>query len=83
MLPLVMALLVAVEPGSPEPKDGDMIRRFCLVAFDAAMRQADQTPPEGMAAFTCDCFLERLKGGSGIDAARTQCTDEAAQRYPI
>ena len=83
MLPWLMAALVAVEPVSPEPKDGDMIRRFCLVAFDTAMRQAEKTAPEGMAAFTCDCFLERLKGGYGIDAARTQCTDEAAQRYPI
>ena len=83
MLPLVMALLVAVEPGSPEPKDGDMIRRFCLVAFDAAMRQADQTPPEGMAAFTCDCFLDQVKAGASIDAARLRCTEEAAQRYPV
>ena len=57
MLPLVLAVLISSEPASAPSSDNEMIRSFCLVAFNAAMEQAGQIPPKGMGDFTCSCFL--------------------------
>ena len=83
MLPLVLAVLISSEPASAPSSDNEMIRSFCLVAFNAAMEQAGQIPPKGMGDFTCSCFLDRLAGGVGIAQSRAQCTEEAARRFPV
>ena len=83
MLPLVLAFLVSAEPAPDSSTGNGMIRSFCLVAFKAAMQSADQIPPDGMGNYTCDCFMERLQAGAGIDAAREHCTKEAAARFPL
>ena len=83
MLPLVLAVLISSEPAPAPASDNEMIRSFCLVAFEAAMDQAGQTPPEGMGDFTCSCFLDRLAGGDGIAESRAQCTEDAARRFPL
>ena len=83
MLPLVLAFLISAEPAPTPSTGGGMIRSFCLVAFNAAMQSAGRTPPDGMGDETCDCFIERLGGGASIKAAREQCTEEAAERFPL
>ena len=83
MLPLMLAVLISSEPASAASSDNEMIRSFCLVAFNAAMEQAGQIPPKGMGDFTCSCFLDRLAGGAGIAQSRAQCTEEAARRFPV
>ena len=83
MLPLVLAFLVSAEPAPDSSTGSGIIRSFCLVAFNAAMQSANQTPPDGMGDYTCDCFMERLQAGAGIEAAREQCTEEAAERFPL
>ena len=59
------------------------IRRFCMAAFEAAMANAGLTAPEGMGAFTCDCFLDQVSQGEGLNEARETCKTEAAQRFPV
>lgn len=83
MLPLVLAFLISAEPAPDLSSGNDLIRSLCLVAFRAAMQSAGKTPPIGMGDDTCDCFMKRLAGGSGIEASRQQCTAEAAQRFSL
>ena len=35
--------------------------------FEAAMYQAGKTAPEGMGAETCQCFIEQVFQGQGIE----------------
>lgn len=73
-------LLLTTLPASAED-DGAMIKRFCLAAFDAAMKQAGETPPAGMGESTCDCFIEQVNLGAGLDAAKQTCTAEAVKAF--
>ena len=81
MLPLVLAVLISSEPASAPSSDNEMIRSFCLVAFNAAMEQAGQIPPKGMGDFTCSCFLVEVNNGAGIKSAQDTCKAKAAETY--
>ena len=78
------ALLISLAsvPASAE-QESNIIRRFCMAAFEAAMANAGQTAPEGMGTFTCDCFLDQVSKGEGLNEARKTCKTEAAQRFPV
>ena len=79
-----LALLISLTsvPASAE-EESNTIRRFCMAAFEAAMVNAGLTPPEGMGTFTCDCFLDQVSKGEGLNEAREACKTEAAQRFPV
>lgn len=79
-----LALLISLTsvPASAE-EESNTIRRFCMAAFAAAMANAGLTPPEGMGTFTCDCFLDQVSKGEGLNEARETCKTEAAQRFPV
>ena len=81
---IALALLVsfASVPASAE-EESNTIRRFCMAAFEAAIVNAGLTPPEGMGTFTCDCFLDQVSQGEGLNKARETCKTEAAQRFPV
>ena len=81
---IALALLVsfASVPASAE-EESNTIRRFCMAAFAAAMANAGLTPSEGMGTFTCDCFLDQVSQGEGLNKARETCKTEAAQRFPV
>ena len=81
---IALALLVsfASVPASAE-EESNTIRSFCMAAFEAAMVNAGLTPPEGMGTFTCDCFLDQVSQGEGLNEARETCKTEAAQRFPV
>ena len=81
---VALALLVSMA-SAPTLTDEDpsMIRGFCLAAFEAAMANAGLSAPEGMARFTCDCFIEQVFQGAALNEARETCTTEAAQRFPL
>ena len=83
MLPLALGFFFSAIPAPTLSADNGMIRSFCLVAFNAAMESAGNPPPDGMGDFTCNCFMDRLTGGEGIEESRAQCTEEAAQRFPV
>jgi len=79
-----LALLISLTsvPASAD-EESITIRRFCMAAFEAAMANAGLTAPEGMGAFTCDCFLDQVSQGGGLNEARETCKTEAAQRFPV
>ena len=83
MLPLALGFFLSAVPAPTLSADNGMIRSFCLVVFNAAIERAGKTPPDGMGDFTCNCFMDRLTGGEGIEESRAQCTEEAAQRFPV
>ena len=81
---IALALLVsfASVPASAE-EESNTIRRFCMAAFAAAIANDGLTPPEGLGTFTCDCFLDQVSKGEGLNEARETCKTEAAQRFPV
>lgn len=85
---LLLAGLLAwpLQPPAParaESGMGAIVRAFCLTAFQSEMSQAGKRPPEGMANFACGCVADRIEGGSSLDAARRDCRELTARRYPI
>ena len=76
----VLGLLLLALPASAQD-DETMIKRFCLAAFDAAMKQAGTPPPAGMGESTCDCFIKQVNQGAGLDAAKQTCTAEAIKAF--
>jgi hypothetical protein len=79
---------VAVRSGS-RPAQGtasgnqNLITRLCIAGFNAAMADAGKVPPPGMENFTCDCFVDEVIAGSGIQTAQTTCRQRAAARYRL
>ena len=61
----------------------NIIRGFCLAAFDAAMANAGLMAPDGMGTFSCDCFIEQVSQGAGLNEAREACKTKAAQRFSL
>lgn len=74
-------------PGRPAEaspgRNQNLITRLCIAGFNAAMSDAGKVAPAGMETFTCDCFLEEVIGGRGIQAAQTVCRTRAAARYRL
>lgn len=62
---------------------GEVVKAFCLSAFENEMAQAGKHPPAGMASFACGCVADRITGGSSIETARSSCREATARRYPI
>ena len=79
MVALLMAGLISASPVTAQ--DNNLLKSFCLAAFKAAMAQAGETPPLGMGEETCNCFLDEVGGGAGIDTARETCKGRAAATY--
>jgi hypothetical protein len=61
----------------------EVVRSFCLSAFETELAQTGKTAPDGMANFACSCVADRISSGSSIAAARTSCRAATAKRYPI
>ena len=76
MIAFLMAGLISAAPVTGQ--DNNLLKSFCLAAFKAAMAQAGETPPPGMGEETCNCFLDEVGGGAGIDTARETCKGRAA-----
>ena len=79
MISRLIAGLIAATPVTIQ--DNNLLKSFCLTAFNAAMAQAGETPPPGMGEETCSCFLDEVAGGAGIDRARDTCKKLAATAY--
>lgn len=70
-------------PARAEGAIDGIVRSFCLSAFENEMSQAGKKPPQGMAEYACGCVVDKLQGGSGLDAARQACRTLTARRYPL
>ena len=79
MIAFLMAGLISAAPVTGQ--DNNLLKSFCLAAFKAAMAQAGETPHPGMGEETCNCFLDEVGGGAGIDTARETCKGRAAATY--
>ena len=79
MITVLIAGLIAAPPVTSQ--DNNLLKSFCLTAFQAAMAQAGETPPPGMGEETCSGLLHEVEGGAGIDAARETCKQRAAETY--
>jgi hypothetical protein len=79
MIAFLMAGLISAAPVTSQ--DNNLLKSFCLAAFQAAMSQAGEKPRPGMGEETCNCFLDEVGGGAGIDTARETCKGRAAAIY--
>jgi hypothetical protein len=70
-------------PAGAEQGLGEIVKAFCLSAFESEMEQAGKVPPAGMADYACGCMAGRLQGGSSITTARAACRQETVRRYPM
>ena len=60
-----------------------LMTSICLLNFNSEMNLAGKTPPQGMAVFTCNCFLKKVSIGTSIDSAQAECKKEAAKKFKI
>lgn len=61
----------------------DIVKTFCLSAFETELAQSGKQAPAGMANYACGCVADQLSTGSGLSKAREYCREATAQRYPI
>ena len=71
--------LVPAAPAKASGKLGEIVRAFCLSAFQNELSQAGKTAPAGMASYACDCVADRISTGSSIEAARSDCRTRCSQ----
>ena len=85
LLPLVLSVALGMAPAAPARANGlgDIVKAVCLSAFENEMSQVGKVPPAGMASYACTCVEHRIRTGSGIEAARSQCRQATAERFPI
>ncbi|MEB3321376.1 MAG: hypothetical protein VKI81_00970 [Synechococcaceae cyanobacterium] len=76
------AALLAPLPASAG-EFGEIVRTFCLSAFRSEMADAGKIPPAGMADYACNCVTDRLRQGSSLAAARSDCRLATASRFRI
>ncbi|MCP9858979.1 MULTISPECIES: hypothetical protein [unclassified Cyanobium] len=61
----------------------EVVRSFCLSAFETELAQSGKKAPDGMAHYACSCVADRITSGSSIASARSSCRDATSKRYPI
>jgi len=85
LLPLLLSVALGAGPAAPVRADGlgDIVKAVCLSAFENEMSQVGKVPPAGMARYACNCVEQRIRTGSGIEVARSQCRQATAERFPI
>ena len=85
LLPLVLSVALGMAPAAPARANGlgDIVKAVCLSAFENEMSQVGKVPPAGMASYACTCVEQLIRTGSGIEAARSQCRQATAERFPI
>lgn len=81
-LALALALALAGTPARAAV-DSATVMSLCLEGFETAMAAAGKTPPPGMGAYTCRCFLQQVQKGASISQARSTCRNQAASRFPL
>ncbi|WP_392350313.1 hypothetical protein [Parasynechococcus sp.] len=83
MSPLLISLLLAGATPAVADDSGGLIRKICMSSFAAAMASAGKTAPDGMADFTCNCFLDEVNSGTGLDMAQSRCKSRAAAEFAV
>ena len=60
-----------------------VVRSFCLTAFEQEMHRAGKGPPAGMADYACSCVADRIVDGTSLDDAQQTCRLATVRRYPL
>ena len=89
---MLLAMLIPASGPAKSMEADNKITQLCLAGFKTAMAQSGKIPPEGMADFTCACFLKEVNNGrsiqwqsllSTIESAQEICKKKAAERFNI
>ncbi len=89
---VALATLITLSDPANSTEAENKITQLCLAGFKTAMAQSGKIPPEGMADFTCACFLKEVNNGrsiqwqsllSTIESAQEICKKKAAERFKI
>ena len=92
LISMVLAMLIPASGPANSMEADSKITQLCLAGFKTAMAQSGKIPPEGMADFTCACFLKEVNNGrsiqwqsllSTIESAQEICKKKAAERFKI
>ena len=76
-----LALIVPTNVYAEIKDSNTLIERICLSSFNLEMVAAKIEIPEGMADFTCDCFISALSDGYSVSTAKLQCKEKAANAF--
>ena len=80
------AVLLATLTGAPVAVHAsalDTINQLCLAGFSAAISGSGKSAPEGMASYTCDCFVDRVSQRISLAEAQATCTRLASSRFKL
>jgi hypothetical protein len=80
------AVLLATLMGAPVAVHAsalDTINQLCLAGFSAAVSGSGKSAPEGMASYTCDCFVDRVSQRISLAEAQATCTRLASSRFKL
>ena len=92
LISMVLTMLIPASEPARSMEADNKITQLCLAGFKTAMAQSGKIPPEGMADFTCACFLKEVNNGrsiqwqsllSTIESAQATCKQQAAERFKI
>jgi hypothetical protein len=78
--------LLATLLGAPEAVHAsalETINQLCLAGFSAAISGSGKSAPEGMASYTCDCFVDRVSQRASLADAQATCTRLASSRFKL
>ncbi len=79
-----IVLLICLSPQlviAQKNKTNNLITKFCLESFKEEMSYAKINPPEGMASFTCDCFINSINKGYSVQKAQSICREKALEEF--
>ena len=61
----------------------NFLTNLCHAAFNSEMTIAGKAPPNGMAEFTCNCFVEQVSFGYSVESAKRKCKDNASKEFNL
>ena len=75
------ALLIDSKAIANEHKD--FLTNICHITFNSEMTISGKTAPNGMADFTCNCFVEKVTYGYSVESAKSTCKENASQKFSL
>jgi hypothetical protein len=74
--------LALVMPGAmAQNMEDDLINHYCTQAMNADFAKANQTPPVGMVAYTCNCVIQQVNARASIAQAKAICQQQATAKF--
>ena len=64
-------------------EEENFLKKMCVLGFNSEMATANKTPPNGMATFTCNCFLDKISLKYSVESAKENCKNKASQKFNL